>query len=134
MVRLWLKKPLEKHAVHAARPSLRFTRQERPAGRLELRNVRSLALWNLLPLTGASSCRAVLPSVSCGQDVTCLLMGPQRIRPLGLSPGPDAVGNLLFACMPLTMGSSLLYTCHSQQPGAYNWTDFPPEALAPLTT
>lgn len=31
MVRLWLKKPLEKHAVHAARPSLRFTRQERPA-------------------------------------------------------------------------------------------------------
>lgn len=132
--RLWLKKPLEKHAVHAARSSLRLTRQEWPAQCLELRNVRSLAFWNLLSLTGESSRRAVPPSVSCGQAVTRLLMCPWRIRPLVLSPGPDAVGDHLLACMPLTIGSSLLYSCRTWQPGACNWTSFLQEALAPLTT
>lgn len=47
MVRRWLKKPLEKHAVHEARPSLCFTKQELPAQRPELRNVCSGAHWNL---------------------------------------------------------------------------------------
>lgn len=32
MVRLWLKKLLEKHEAHAARPSLHFIRQERQPG------------------------------------------------------------------------------------------------------
>lgn len=67
MVRLWLKKPLEKHATHGARPSLRFTEQEWPAGLLELRNAPFLALWNLS--SEQSSCWVVPPSVSSGCDL-----------------------------------------------------------------
>lgn len=72
MVRPWLKKPLEKHVVHRARPSLHFTRQEWPAQHPELRNVRSLALWNLLsdqgiqPLGGATFSLLLL-----GCDLPC---------------------------------------------------------------
>lgn len=69
-------------------------------------------------------------TLSCCQAVTCPLMRPWKIRP----PGPDADGDPSSACMPLTMGSSSLYSCHAWQPEDYNGTSFPQKALARLTT
>lgn len=103
MVRPWLKKPLEKHAVHGARPSLHFTRQKWPAQRLELRNVRSLTLWNLLSDQGIQPLgSATLKSPVSGCDMT--LSVSSWLGPLARL----LLGDPLSACMPLTMGSSPL--------------------------
>lgn len=83
----------------------------------ELRNVRALALWNLLSDQGFQPL-VVPPSVSCQQAVSCLRVCPWRIRPLAWSPGPAAVGDPLSACVLLKIRSSPLHSCHTRSPGA----------------